>query len=373
MKKIIILSLVLVFTAMLVADLREDLQFAVGLYKDKNYELAKVELKKILINYPQNEVEADIKFLLGNIYLAEEDRKNAEMYFSELYSASTHPSIRAEVALGLGQSRYFLNKLKLAKTVFQKFVSDYSDNQLAWKAYYYLGKIALLENDFDSALLNLEKALSLDKSTIILSAVLELRIAQNKLADIDDIANDIMQKPDSENKFRAILLYHNYNLSHGRTNKIFSIGLDIVPSTSQYYDKYNLILGTAFYKAGRFNTALDRLKKMNSEKAQYYSALCYYELHNEKKAKNILYELVNSNDDQISSNSTVYLATKYSKNLLMIMQIMNLLRLLITSWDTTVLKITILVVHCPFFMKLKEPEMLLPMMLMIPLKKTHSI
>ena len=308
MKKIIILSLILVFTAMLVADQREDLQFAVGLYRDKNFELAEVELKKFLTNYPQSEVEADIKFLLGNIYLAEEDHKNAEKYFSDLYATSSHPAIRAEVALGLGQSRYFLNKLKQAKTVFLKFLSDHSDNQLAWKAYYYLGKIDLLENNFADALTNLEKALSLDHKTIILSALLELRIAQNKLADIDKIANDIIQKPDSENKFRAILLYHNYNLSHRRTDKIFSVGFDIIPSTSQYYKKYNLILGTAFYDTGRFDDALDRLKKLDSEKAQYYSALCYYELHNAKKAKNILSELVNSTDEQISSNSVFYLA-----------------------------------------------------------------
>ncbi|MCK5050693.1 MAG: tetratricopeptide repeat protein [Candidatus Cloacimonetes bacterium] len=308
MKKIIIISLILVFAVMLIADQREDLQFAVGLYRDKNYELAKVELKKFLTNYPQSKVEADIKFLLGNIYLAEEDHKNAEKYFSELYAVSPHPAILAEVALGLGQSRYFLNQYKQAKTVFQKFVSDYSDNQLAWKAYYYLGKINFIQNDFDSALSNLEKALTLDHRALILSAILELKIAQNKLTDIDEVANEIIQKPDSENKFRAMLLYQNYNLLHGRTDKIFSVGLDMIPSTSQYFGKYNLILGTAFYEVRRFDEALDRLKKLDNEKAQYYSALCYYELHNEKKAKNILNELVNSTNDQISSNSTFYLA-----------------------------------------------------------------
>lgn len=308
MKKIIIISLIMVFAIMLFADQREDLQFAVGLYRDKNYELAKVELKKFLTNYPQSEVEADIKFLLGNICLAEEEYVNAEKYFSELYLTSPHPVICAKVALGLGQSRYFLNKLNKAKIIFRKFVSDHSDNQLAWKAYYYLGKIYLLENDFDSALLNLQKALSLSRNTIILSAVLELKIAQNIILDIEKVANDIMQKPDSENKFRAILLYQNYNLTHGRTDKIFAAGLNVIPSISQYYNKYNLILGTAFYEVGRFDEALDRLKKLNSEKARYYSALCYYELHNEKKSRKILNELVNSTDEQISSNSIFYLA-----------------------------------------------------------------
>ena len=272
MKKIIIITLILVFAIMLIADQREDLQFAVGLYRDKNYELAKVELKKFLTNYPQSEVETDIKFLLGNIYLAEEDHTNAEKYFSELYATSPHPAILAEVALGLGQSRYFLNKYKQARTVFQAFVSDHSDNQLAWKAFYYLGKIDFIQNDFDSALFNLERSLSMGHKTIILSAILELKIAQNKLADIDEVANEIVQKPDSENKFRAMLLYQNYNLSNGRTDKIFSISLDMIPSTSQYFGKYNLVLGTALYEVGRFDEALDRLKKMDIEKAQYYSA-----------------------------------------------------------------------------------------------------
>ena len=308
MKKIIIINLILVLTIMLIANQKEDLQFSVGLYRDKNFELAKTELIKFLTNYPQSEVEADIKFLLGNIYLAEEDYKNAENYFSELYVTSTHPAIRAEVALGLGQSSFFLNQYKKARIVFRKFVNDYSDNLLAWKAYYYLGKIDFIETDFDSALLNLEKALSLNQDTIILSAMLELRIAQNNISDIDDVAHDIMQKPDSENKFRAILLYYNYNLSHERSDKIFAVGLDVIPSTSQYYNNYNLIIGTAFYEVERFDEALDKLKKLNSEKARYYSALCYYELQNENKAKNILNDLISSADIQISSNSIFYLA-----------------------------------------------------------------
>ena len=308
MKKFVIITLILIFAATLIADQAGDLQFAVGLYRDKNYNLAKVELKKFLTNYPRSNVEADIKFLLGNIYLAEEDHKNAGKYFSELYATSSHPSIRAEVALGLGQSKFFLNDHEQAKTIFQKFVSDYPENQLLWKAYYYIGKIDLLTKDFDDALLNIKKAQAINKSTIILSALLEIRIAINIPAEIDEIAEEIIQRPDSENKFRAILLYHNYNFSSDRTDNFFSIGLDAIPSTSQYYSKYNLILGTAFYEAGRFDEALDRLKKIDSEKAQYYSALCYYELHDENKAKNILEELVDSENDQISSNSIFYLA-----------------------------------------------------------------
>ena len=50
MKKIITISLILIFAVMLIADQREDLQFAVGLYRDKNFDLAKVELKKFLTN-----------------------------------------------------------------------------------------------------------------------------------------------------------------------------------------------------------------------------------------------------------------------------------------------------------------------------------
>ncbi len=322
MKKFIIITLILVFAVMLIADQKEDLQFAVGLYRDKNYGLAKVELKKFLTNYPQSEVDADIKFLLGNIYLAEDDHTNAEKYFSELYATSPHPAILAEVALGLGQSRYFQNKYKQARTIFQAFVSDHSDNQLAWKAFYYLGKIDFIQNDFDSALFNLEKSLSLGRKTIILSAILELKITQNKLADIDEVANEIVQKPDSENKFRAILLFQNYNLSNGRTDKIFTISLDMIPSTSQYFEKYNLLMGTALYEVGRFDEALDRLKKIDIEKAQYYSALCYYELHNETKAKNILNELVNSTNEQISSNSTFYLA-KIDDNIEMLQKFIN--------------------------------------------------
>jgi len=308
MKKFIIITLMLIFTVVLIADQTDDLQFAVGLYRDKNFELAKVELQKFLTTYPQSEVKADIKFLLGNIHLAEEDYINAEKYFSDLYATSSHPSIRAEVSLGLAQCKYYLDNFNDARAIFQQFVSDYSENRFLWKAYYYLGMMDYIENNFDNSLLNLEKALSLESRTIILSAILELKISQNKSADIDNISNEIIMRPDSENKFRALLLFHKYNLSHNRLDKIFSIGIDAIPSTSQYYSKYNLVLGTAYYQARRFDEALNRLKIIDSEKAQYYSALCYYELNDEKKAKSILARLVKSVDDNISSNSTFYLA-----------------------------------------------------------------
>jgi len=322
MKKIIIISLILVFAVLLVADQKEDLQFTVGLYRDKNYELAKVELNKFLANYPQSEVEADVKFLLGNIYLAEEDYEKAEQYFNELYTTTAHPSIRAEVALGLGQSRFFLNKLTLAKPVFQKFIQDHASNQLAWKAYYYLGKIYFLENDYYNTLVNLEKSLKLMRKTIVLSALMELKIAEKKQAEIDEVADEILRKQNSENKYRAILLYHNYNLSQNRINKIILSGVDLIPPSSQYYENYNLIMGTAFYNAERYDEALDRLKKLNSEKATYYSALCYYELQNEKKARNILKDLVNSKDEDISSNSIFYLA-KIDDDMVMLQEFLS--------------------------------------------------
>ncbi|MDP8267343.1 MAG: tetratricopeptide repeat protein [Candidatus Tenebribacter davisii] len=308
MRKFLSISLVIIIATTLIADQKEDLQFAVGLYKDNNYKLAKVELTKFLENYPQSNLENDIKFLLGNISIAEENYTEAGKYFSELYTSSTHPSIRAEVVLGLGQSDYYLNKYTQAKAVFEQFVIEHVSNELVWKAYYYLGKISLKENDLDKAQLNLEKAFKFNKNTLILSVVLELKIAQNKVSDIDEVLNEIIGKSDSENKFRAILLYQNYNLTNGRTDKILCIDPDIIPSTSQYYNQHNLIFGITYYQVGRYEDALNKLEKLDSDKGKYYSALCYYEMQNEKKAKTILNELVNSNDKQISSNSTFYLA-----------------------------------------------------------------
>lgn len=308
MKKIILITLLLINAIFLIADQSDDLQFAVGLYRDNNYNLAEVELKKFLNNYPDSKVDADVKFLLGNIYLTKREYKRAEIYFRELYNSTTHPQIREEVALGLGQCKYSLNKLTKARSIFQNFVAEYSNSQFLWKAYYYLGKIDFSEKRFDYSLTNLEKARSLNDKVTILSAILELKIAQNMPNQIDELANEIVKKADSENKFRALLIYHNYNLSKNRTDKIFSIGFDRIPSTSQYFFKYNLILGTAYYHEGKFEKALERLNRVESEKAKYYSALCYYELQNENKAKTILNQLINSDDIQISSNSTFYLA-----------------------------------------------------------------
>jgi len=317
MKKSIILLILIICSVLLYADQADDLRFAVGLYKDKNFDLAEVELKKFLTNYSDSSVENDVKFLLANIYLTKQEYKNAELYFSDLFNTTVNPQIVAEVSLGLAQCKYFTQDYVEARGILQNFIEEYSQNKLLWKAYYYLGKIDLLEKKFESASINLDKARSLNDQINVLSAILELNIAQNIEEDIDQIASEISQKADSENKFRALLLYHNYNLANNRYDKILTVGFEKIPSSSQYYSNYNLILGITYYQLNQYQNALKKLKKSDSEKSKYYSALCYYELQKEEKARSILNQLILSDNPQISSNSKFYLA-KIDKDMSML-------------------------------------------------------
>lgn len=308
MKKSIILLILLIFSISLFADQADDLRFAVGLYRDQNYDLAEVELKKFLTNYTNSSVKIDVKFLLANIYLTRQEYKSAERYFEELFNTTVNPQIKAEIAVGLAQCKYFNDDHSAAREILSNFINTYSDNKLLWKAHYYLGKIYLDDNDHDYALVNFEKARELNDQEDVLWALLELRIAQGLDNEIDLIADEIADKADSEVKFRAFLLYHNYNFTNKRYDKILSVGFEQIPTSSQYFAKYNLILGITYYQLNQYEKSLEKLEKNDSERSRYYSALCFYELQNENKARTILDQLVRSKDAQISSNSKFYLA-----------------------------------------------------------------
>ncbi|MCF7859422.1 MAG: tetratricopeptide repeat protein [Candidatus Cloacimonetes bacterium] len=308
MKKSFIIVLLLILTVMLSADLKEDLRFAIGLYRDNNKQLAKIELKKLLVNYPQSEVDSDIKFLLGNIYLELQEYTNAENYFDELYTSSPHPAINKEVILGFGQSLYFLNKITRAKSVFEEFISIYSGNNLTWKAHYYLGMIDFQQKKYSNAIQNFNKSISIDQQSIVISAMLDLYITMNDSQKINEVAELLQQQPASEIKNKAILILLEYYLTTDQIDQIFALKTVTIPSISAYYEQYKLIIGIALYKNGQLDSAINNLIKIDSQKAEYYLALCYYELDMTEQALEILQKLVNSPDEQISSNSTFYLA-----------------------------------------------------------------
>ena len=308
MKKHILVILFCILISSLFASQFDDLQFAVGLYSDKNYKLAKVELQNFINNYPKSELISDAKFLLANIHLFEKNINKALKIFEELYQTDDNPAIRAEIILGLGQCYFFLDKYNKAESSLNNFISNFPKHKLNWKANYFLGRIHFQNKLYKKALKNLEKAKGIYYDISIDVAILEVYIVQEEEKQIDNLINQIIQKEKSEQQNRALIIYHTFNLRNGNYNKILDIGFERITKRSQYYDDYSLLLAIAYYNVNDFSNSLKKLKKLTSEKAQYYRALCFYEIDKINDAKKILNKLTKSTNEEICSNSFFYLA-----------------------------------------------------------------
>jgi tetratricopeptide (TPR) repeat protein len=292
---------------MLIATSVDDMRFAVGLYTDGNYKLAKIELRNFISNNPESKLLADAKFLLANVLLIEKNYDQASKLFSELYSSDPNPAIRAEVLMGLGQCIFFENDLSKSEKYFLDFIKIFPRHQLKWKADYFLGRINLKRKKLDEALQFLDKAAAVNDDISIKIARLEVFIAQDQTQKTDKVMQTLLAVR-NEQRNRALLIYQNFNLRKKNYDKILNIGFDSIPVTSEYYQDYSLLLGRAFYFMGEYKKALKRLKPLISEKARYFRALCLYETDNRKEAGKILAKLVRSGDNEISSNSFFYLA-----------------------------------------------------------------
>ncbi len=309
MKKIILIIFFLgIFSQNVTASQADDLKFAVGLYSDENYKLAQVELKKYVDTYPQSDLIPDVKYLLANVYLIRKDYTSAKKMFLEVSEININPAIRADIVLGLGQCYFFLDEYDKAEEVFKEFLSGFSRHSLHWKANYFMGRICYQKNLYDKAQEYFEKAKKESPDISIDVALLEVYIASNDEVMAEKQVKLILTREKNEQVNRALLLFQSSNLENGEYEKIFTVGFEKIPKNSQYFDDYSLILAIAYYNTSDYDNSLKKLKKLSSEKARYYKALCFFEKGKTKNAKEILEELTKSVNSEIRSNSFFYIA-----------------------------------------------------------------
>ncbi|MCD4796196.1 MAG: tetratricopeptide repeat protein [Candidatus Cloacimonetes bacterium] len=314
MKKIVIIIFFLVIVIQNVtASQIDDLKFAVGLYSDKNYKLAQVELKKYIDTYPQSDLISDVKYLLANVYLIRKDYTSAKKMFLEVSEININPAVRADIVLGLGQCYFFLNEYDKAEEIFKKFLSVFPHHSLYWKANFFMGRICYQKDLYDKALGYFKKAKKESSDISIDVAMLEVYIASSDDVNAEKQIKHILTREKNEQVNRALLLFQSSNLEKGEYDKIFAVGLENIPKNSQYYDDYSLVLAIAYYNTSEYDNSLKKLKKLSSEKARYYKALCFFETGKTKDAKEILEELSKSVNSEIRSNSFFYIA-KMEKN-----------------------------------------------------------
>ena len=114
MKKFIFIF-IMISTIMLTANEINDLKFAIGLYKDKNYQFSKTQFELFITSYPESNYIVKAKYIYSEVLIILKEYKNAQKILNELLKISKTESFYSDVILNLGIVNYHLNDIKEAQ------------------------------------------------------------------------------------------------------------------------------------------------------------------------------------------------------------------------------------------------------------------
>lgn len=288
----------------------EDFRFAIGLYRDGNFSLAKSQLNSFISEYPESAFEIDATYLLANSCLMQQDYAQANQLFSQLLNnQSVAANLKPEISLGQAQSEFFLKNYSTAKNHFTGFVNSYSNHKLKWKADYYLGRIALEERNFEEALRYLDKAEKNSSDTDMKITRMQIYLNLKRDADAKQILEQIITPEKLDEKESGALVYYlSKMLKQENYLAVLETGKGKIPIKSSFHKEYKELTGIANYENGNIENALLDLGKLKSERARYYTGLCLIEDGQEEQAKVLFTDLMNgAENEDVKANSLFYL------------------------------------------------------------------
>lgn len=290
----------------------DDFRFALGLYSDQNYRLARSELEKFIRQYPESPFLNNARFLLANIHLNDGSYEQALEIFSELHAEGADPEIRPEIILGLGQSYFFTDDHAKARSFLTSFIEDFKTHRLLWKARFFLGRIEYRNENYEKSLTHLTEAKQLNPDWPVLIAHLNtlLQLSMQEEAE-KSIATHIEDDVRNEFVYQMIVIYLNRQLKEQEYRTVTTFARNYIPRKSQYYDDYLLVLSEAKIEQGQYSEALALLEDMETEteRSSYLTALSYLRTGEEDQAEALFTNLSeNARNIEIRSNSFFYLA-----------------------------------------------------------------
>jgi len=297
MRKILILLSVILFGSLLSSQ-KEDLQFIVGLYGDKNYDLAESELLKFLQENTKSKFLPKAEYLLGNIYYNKNEYQKALNQYRRLKKML--PQYDDKITLSIGKCYYYLKDFKKSKTV----LSNYKYETKLYEVYYYLSLIAFEQGDYAQSILECKKSLENKYTNFVQTQLLRNYISIDK----DKLAKQtLLASKSNESFFENVILYFSYLLEREKYKEIIVYKVSNFPSGSFFFLDYQTIRGIAFYYLADYQKSVEILETIKTDKGKFYYALSLFRLGNSELAKKIFVDLINSNSQEISLNSRLYL------------------------------------------------------------------
>jgi len=244
----------------------EYLTAGIVFYKNRAYEQSRVcfsEALKINSRVP------GVYYYLGRVY----EEKNNLLLAIINYKSANSLKPDADMLLHIGYLYGVKKDYGKAVKCFDQVAEKDPKNS---KPYFFKGLISIWREEYPAAESNIKKAISLnDKNEtyyFYLAVVMEKR---KKLSEaIDSLEKAIMHNPQSARSYNFLgYLFADNNMEIDRSFTLINKALELEPGNGAYIDS----LGWAYYRKGRFETALEKLleaerilKKTNTPDAVVY-------------------------------------------------------------------------------------------------------
>jgi len=288
----------------------DDFKFIIGLYKDKNFDLARTELESFIKKYPESIYLNDMRYLLGGIYFNNNDYNHAEHIYKRLYNEYQNPKFRGDIVLNYAQTNYFLDKKENAEKLFKEFIAGFAAHAQIWKAEYFLARIASDKQDYQRALEYVNNSLNKQKDVRSISLKVAILSSLNKIEETRTVVRQmIAEYPEDDYTAQSILLFYQHLLKKSEFREIVESKGTQIKSISPYYKQYMEIMTIAAYETGNFSIVREYAQKAGSERSDYYSALAAINLGDSTNADIILQKLADSaKENDIKAAANFYLA-----------------------------------------------------------------
>ena len=131
---------------------QQDYTFALGLYRDDQYQLAYDQFKKFLQNYPGSRRTDEILFLSGECLLQEKMYDSALSDYQRVMERYPGSSYFTRSELRTGEIYLQINQLTKSEKLLKNVLSNSDDNDVKGEAAYKLGELFVAREDYNNAI-----------------------------------------------------------------------------------------------------------------------------------------------------------------------------------------------------------------------------
>lgn len=131
---------------------QQDYSFAVGLYRDGQYDLALQQFNSFLMNYPTTRYTEEITFLAGECLIQKRMYDSALGEYQKILNEYPNSLYFVRAKLRIGEVWLQLDKLDRSEKILKDFLADSADDDLKGEAAYKLGQLFTEKGDYGNAI-----------------------------------------------------------------------------------------------------------------------------------------------------------------------------------------------------------------------------